>query len=407
MQKGFRKEIKHSVNWSRRIKQLQKKQRKTKLRVGFPIIYGSAFQAFEVIEAFRQSSFFEPVVFLAPDTLRGESHMLNTMDETRRLLNELGYEPLEGMDAESGLFVDFSSELDLVCITNPYEELTHSNFTTEHFARAGVIPIYLGYGPNISNLSSKSISQNHFRFFWKIFVSTRFEKDAFAGFNFENIDAVEVVGSTKFDEFPEVKQSLSDRKLVIFAPHHTIGSWKEFKIGHFQKYSENIITIAKQFNDIDFVFRPHPLLRTALEREDSWGEQLTAQYFDRLRLIPNIQISTDSDYLRLFSRSDALIHDSGSFLMQYLVTGKPAAFFVERESDTYATLNGLGQRCLDFHYLVSSEQDMVAFINQVVVMKRDPLMRARVSYSEHELRVNFGHASQHIVERIVDEMTKA
>ncbi|WP_297571187.1 hypothetical protein [Helicobacter sp. UBA3407] len=44
--------------------------------------------------------------------------------------------------------------------------------------------------------------------------------------------------------------------------------------------------------DIDFIFRPHPLLFAQLSKEDYWGETKIQVYFDKVCALNNVAYST-------------------------------------------------------------------------------------------------------------------
>ena len=54
-----------------------------------------------------------------------------------------------------------------------------------------------------------------------------------------------------------------ERKTIIIAPHHTIEAKFRNSIGlsNFLEYAELFQELPKKYPQIDFIFRPHPLLR--------------------------------------------------------------------------------------------------------------------------------------------------
>jgi hypothetical protein len=59
-----------------------------------------------------------------------------------------------------------------------------------------------------------------------------------------------------------------------------------------------------------------------LEQDPNWGSEKTTAYYDKWDNLDNGQFKS-GDYVDLLT-SDALIHDCGSFMAEYLVVGKPA-----------------------------------------------------------------------------------
>jgi CDP-glycerol glycerophosphotransferase (TagB/SpsB family) len=82
-----------------------------------------------------------------------------------------------------------------------------------------------------------------------------------------------------------------------------------------------MIEMAKKYQDsVQFVFKPHPVLRSKLVV--LWGEEKTNAYYNTWDSLPNSTIHED-EYIDLFLTSDAMIHDSGSFTVEYLYVNKP------------------------------------------------------------------------------------
>lgn len=64
--------------------------------------------------------------------------------------------------------------------------------------------------------------------------------------------------------------------------------------------------------------------------------------------MPNSMLS-EGDYIDLFLSSDGIIHDSGSFIAEYLYTRKPALHTMTNPK-TYEEFNEIGKQCLDVYY---------------------------------------------------------
>ena len=64
--------------------------------------------------------------------------------------------------------------------------------------------------------------------------------------------------------------------------------------------------IPAMFPEVDFVFRPHPLLFPRLSSPSKWGESKAAGYLEAMSAFPNVEIETGGDYFATFASSDAL-----------------------------------------------------------------------------------------------------
>ena len=76
---------------------------------------------------------------------------------------------------------------------------------------------------------------------------------------------------------------------------------------------------------------------------------------------------SNDDYIDLFLTSDGLIHNSGSFITEYLVTGKPPIYILQDEdymikNSKYSKIsikwNAYGKAALSKHYLVRKQEEI-------------------------------------------------
>ena len=128
------------------------------------------------------------------------------------------------------------------------------------------------------------------------------------------------------------------------------------------------LDLAKEFyEEVQWCFKPHPLLRPNLESYPDWGYERTKEYFSRWENIENSQINTGS-YLELFKYSDALIHDNHSFMIEYLFLKKPLIFLM-RSSKQKDFLNKFGVEALSAHIQANSEDDIRSLIKYLIEKK--------------------------------------
>ena len=102
-----------------------------------------------------------------------------------------------------------------------------------------------------------------------------------------------VTGYPIYDEYEAAKSETSiwkssDTKFkhVIWAPHHTIeGHDGILKLSTFLENAERMFTIAEKYkNIIQFVFKPHPLLKAVLYHHPRWGKEKTDEYYHHLEV---------------------------------------------------------------------------------------------------------------------------
>lgn len=242
----------------------------------------------------------------------------------------------------------------------------------------------------------------------KYFASSSFHKKEYSSFFLNKGNNIVVTGCPSFDYLtnpenePCYQWKCNDRKKrIIWAPHHSITTADLLNYSNFLNIADEMIELAKKYQDkVQFVFKPHPRLRPKLELMEGWGPERTAKYYDEWATMPNTSFE-DGTYYDLFLTSDAMIHDCSTFIAEYLLTGKPVAFLLKK--DTNLDLNEYAQQCYSNHYELRSIQDIEIFINDVVLKGIDPMKEMRLSFV-HQTLLPKGNST--VAQNIFDEIAK-
>ena len=204
-------------------------------------------------------------------------------------------------------------------------------------------------------------------------------------------------------EWRDVWPNKDERKRVIYAPHHTIGDIHMDGIGYstFLEYHEFMLHLRDRYKDkVYFVFKPHPRLYPNLL--DLWGEQKTEEYYRCWDLPGYSHVEKNGDYLALFKYSDALIHDCGSFTIEYLYMDKPV-MYLTRDDHHADNLNEIANKAFNLHYKGKSNSDIEAFVESVIEGD-DPLEKERLSFKDNYLVAPNGKtACENIIDVILGE----
>ncbi len=388
-------------------KKIQKKVKKNeKIKVGFYIIDDSVFPSRPLFEKMLDDSLFEPSIVVTPDTLRGEENMKSTLDKTYSNLSKY-YEPVYlGYDKNSNSYHDFSEHFDLICFSNPYSEMTHEFFRVEHILNKNILPFHINYTFFGILKYDRKISQiNSYNYFWKVFIENNYtRKELLAYQPLKGLNS-KVLGYCKMDSLNGFQKEKSFRKTIVIAPHHTIDDdEKSLRLSNFLDYSDLFLELPKLYPQLDFIFRPHPLLFYKLCQDKFWGKTKTEEYFKKISSLPNVIYSKDGNYLDIFANSSGIIHDCGSFLAEYLFTGKPACYML-RETLIEETFAELGKLCLSHCYQAGSKEDILTFLNKVILQEDDVLIKNRLHFVERQLKINYPNVSGTIINYLKKELT--
>ncbi len=218
---------------------------------------------------------------------------------------------------------------------------------------------------------------------------------------------IRVTGIPYMDELSQGKKLFSDpwndtkkRKRIIYAPHHTIGSLHLNGINYstFLEYAEFILQIAEKYSENTFwTFKPHPLLKSKLMT--IWGKEQTDNYYERWSNLENGQYSSGK-YVDLFMYSDAMIHDCGSFTIEYLYTGNPVMYLV-KDNHHIDNLNKFAIDAFNCHYHGKGKEEIEQFVLDVI-SEKDPMKDCRNQFKEKFLQPPYGKtACQNIINAIL------
>lgn len=227
---------------------------------------------------------------------------------------------------------------------------------------------------------------------------------------------VRVVGYANADDylassFSDVWKPIDDnrRLRVVWAPHYSIvDKYGLVPRSNFLWMAETMLILANRYKDqIQYAFKPHPRLLTELYNHPEWGKEKTDAYYAAWQNGVNTQLES-GEFIDLFMTSDAMIHDSGSFAVEYHYSRKPA-MFVSRDLDSMlATQSEFGKLTYKMHYIGANDDDIEAFISNVVMGGDDPLKKQRDDYyNQYLLPPNGKTVAQNTVDDLVESLNLA
>ena len=197
-----------------------------------------------------------------------------------------------------------------------------------------------------------------------------------------------VTGLPVMDEFISPSYDNEDpwplkdcRKRIVYAPHHTIGESHLQGIAYstFLEFGHFMLQMRDKYKEqVYFVFKPHPFLYQKLV--SVWGKKKTQEYYNAWEEPGISHREENNKYISLFKHSDALIHDCGSFTIEYMYTGKPVMYLV-RDSHHKDNLNRCATLAFDLHYKGKTRGDIEKFI-QNVIADYDPLSDERSAFRD-------------------------
>jgi CDP-glycerol glycerophosphotransferase (TagB/SpsB family) len=290
-------------------------------------------------------------------------------------------------DERTGQWLDVKKEIkpDIVFFTNPYI-ITRPEYLITNYL--DTLTCYVPYGFKNTYLHQFHFNQLTQNFVWKFFLETNIHQKLatkYSGNKGRNTVVTGYPGMDSLllkDSIPKDVWKIKNRniKRIIWAPHHTIpGNGVTLDFSTFLKYYEFMPKIAEKYkNQIQIAFKPHPMLRENLNNLEGWGKQRTDSYYKKWEELPNGQLN-EFEYINLFITSDAMIHDCGSFSVEYLYTSKPVMFLVNDETIT-DRYNEVGKMAFSKLYHGRNTLEIETFIVDTILNANDYMREERMNF---------------------------
>ena len=418
--------VKHSLNpiiFKLRLKKVQKnynvalKKTKQKVRNGeklkvvFFVIWDQIWKYEGVYRLMDASSIYEPIIVIIPYTIYGKDIMMHDLNKAYDYFKDNTYNVINTYDDKTDSWLDIKNIIkpDIVFFSNPYN-LTRSEYTITNFLET--LTCYVPYAFVVIGHYSAHYDLDFQNFLWKYFIETNEHKkftEMYARNKGQNAistgyPGIDLLLTKKMVKNPWKIQGDKIKK-IIWAPHHTIDGFDVgLKYSNFLELSDFMFDLLLKYQDkIQIAFKPHPLLRSRLYKHSNWGMYKTDKYYEKWDQVNNGFLS-DSDYIDLFLYSDALIHDCASFHAEYLYTNKPV-MFVKKDEMVAERFNSFGQTIFNYIYQGNNTDDIIHFIENVVIKENDYMKEKRSNFVESVLMPPNGKlASENIFYHICNEL---
>lgn len=386
----------------------QRLKGKERIEVAFFLSIPGMWKSDFLFRTMRDNPRYHPYVVIYPySSYKGFSRdeVKETLHRTERFIRDKGFEYHIPYDSKRDKWLDIKRTLnpDIVIFSAPYKDYLPRYFVY-HFR--DILTCYVPYGFISLELSHINYDLIFHNLVGLHFVETEFHRQMAAEFGRNNgVNAVvtgypgtEVFLRSDYCASYKWKPQSMEKKKVIWAPHHTVDNAIEGST--FMSMCGDMLELADKYRDqIQFVFKPHPLLKFKLQL--LWGQEKTEAYYGKWASGENTQLE-ESSYVDLFLTSDAMIHDSGSFTTEYLFTRKPVMYLTD-ERCAGKRFGPFGIKSYECHYHGVSRESVDDFLSRVVLGGDDPMKNRRQAFFEKYLQPIDGMMPS---ERIVYEIEK-
>lgn len=342
-----------------------------KIKVAFVVNSIQTWDLDSLFEEFKKSKYFEPVFFV--DRSRSE---MNNLDNKEKLKTNMEF--FSKLTDKTFAIFDYKTNEylapkefkkyspDIVFYQNAAipKEYYLDNFSKKAF---------FCYIPENYNTVKNHLNYTSFHAkLWRYFVESDFHKNEYK--KLYRAKNCITVGSAKFDNYKLNKNIKKDssKKTVIYAPHYSFSN-TDYKCATIIENGNFILELANNHPEINWVFRPHPKLYKSLLELDLWEKDEIDAYWDSWAKIG--KISTESNYQKLFLKSDMLITDCLSFLTTYLPTQKPVLHL--RAKDDKNSYFEPVKEIISSYYQINSIKELSETFNRVLFKGDDYLEQKR------------------------------
>lgn len=385
------------------------RQKKSPLNVLFFVLDHNSWKYDSVYQKMILNENFSPLIVVCPMVNNGKDYMLNRIRAGSQYFRQKGYNFVCAYDENTNIYIDVREfEPDIIFYTNPYNALIDGRYCRDQFS--DVLSGYINYF-YVTSKDSWSCAEDFHKSLWRYYLEYPLLKKQIWKLSRPYKVNGKVVGYPLFDTFRQYEVSENDwpvsgsgRKRIIWAPHHTIsGNTEIYAMSTFEKYYDFIWQMAEKYKqEIDIVFKPHPLLKPHLYDAEGWGKERTDAYYEKWANGENTAF-VDGEYVGLFLASDAMIHDCNSFTVEYLAVNKPAMFLDSGMTDD--KINEAGKEARACYYKGYCEKDIEKFIKMIIEGGEDELKEKREAfYKNYILPPNGKLAAENIIDDLLTSL---
>lgn len=359
----------------------------------------------------KQDTRFHLYVFLAPAITFSNEARCSDLQKMREYFKQHNV-PFIDYELEKGkepVGVYSIVEPDIIFHAQPYESSIDKCYSFPIFKDK--LLCHIPYAFHARSTQYYNFNSKYNNIAWRLYYPNEENYNIARQYAYNHGRNVVVVGNPSTDDYvlPAKTDPWKNKdrgiKRIIWAPHFTILEGLGFaQMSNFLNLAVYMQQLAIEYEDkVSFAFKPHPRLYTELVKHPDWGMERTKEYYDFWKNGSNSQLET-GDFVDLFKGSDAMIHDSGSFTVDYLYFNKPVLYDNPDIEAAKDTANETGKRAYDVHYKVSSNEDIKRFIDDVVLAGNDTMKTQREEYYKNYLLPPDGKT---VAQNIYDDLVKS
>lgn len=379
------------------LKKLKKEKNKRKLRVAFLCNDETKWKCESLFKLLEKSEYFSPFILVTKsDAPKNSSKQMN-LKEVLDIYNffiQKGFKTYFAYDISKDKFIPIKKfKPDLIFYQQPwYNQTQQGPVVSSKFALTYYVPYY------ITNVSSPMEYDLRFhRYIHCYYVLNEIIRDFYSSKMKNKGKNLKVVGHTQLDYYLTNKSATNCKNYVIYAPHWSI-NYPQENYATFEWNGREILSFAKQHPEINWVYKPHPILKHRLLTQNVMTEDEIENYWSEWKKIALVY--EGGDYMELFTNSKAMISDCGSFLTEYLPVNNPLIRLVSKDAYPY---NPSAKIVVSAYYSASNLQELYELLDKVIIKNIDTMREKRKEVIE-KLCLNSNNAALNILNDLKNEL---
>lgn len=388
-----------------------KKVRKEKIRIGFLVQVLDVLNKSKIlIEKLQKDERFEVYVFCIPLDIDCKSTCdINATNEAYVYCKGMFNNVIDTFGGRNK-WIDLKAyDLDYVFYPRPYENVYPKLYRSSVVSSYSKVCILL-YGMVLTadilkTMLNAKFFKNVYYYFAETIYCRNFNASRFLITHKLSLQKSVFLGMPALEEIAIVNQeymqgnasawhfSKSSFK-VIWTPRWTT----DIKCGgsNFFNYNNILLNFADKHKDIDFLFRPHPLLFKNFIKNGEMTEKEFEYFITEIEKRVNVSLDKEKEYVSTFCESSLLVTDLSSIIPEYFITGKPIIFCAE---NMYLELAEHTKTILEGCYVVKNKDELIESIT-MLHKGMDPLRARRLEI----INSLFGEHIIGTTDRIVEEI---
>ena len=296
---------------------------------------------------------------------------------------------------------------DYVIIQRPYDIYMPEEYSLAKMAEYTKI-VYVPYGFSLANIYNITMTKevmkelsiiiaendDSHKYYTNLIKKINDDKKRVSlNIGYPIFDDVIKIADREESKFKQIEKKTSIN--VMYTPR-----WTSNKRGGgttFFKYKDKIVDFFKDRDDMQLLFRPHPLAFQNFLQTKEMTKQEIDDYLSNFKN-SNMTYDKSDTYLETMKDTDVIVTDFSSVISEFLFFNKPIIFL---QSDLELLNNTMRDLCKGFYCCKNFTEIKKTLID--IKNGKDPLKKIRTEKMKKLRRLNDGTVSKRIVEYIKND----